>query len=491
MALPLSGRVGDGLVDELPLVWSTPLLICAIATFLGVAKVTSLLSGNRKSAETLPPYAPGSMLKHIEMVTSKEYPWWLLDVAEKLGQRCFRVSIPSSMKNKIIIGEHTTARRILTDPLSSKPIEIYSAMRFLNNKGDPGMFTLNGPSWHSKRKASANAFSSNLIRRMNEAALDYTDVFVENLKSEEPRGVFDVSEAMLSVVLSALTESAFDYVISVEESADMMHDLELALIEFASKTPTQIHRNWFSWLIPERRRAVAATLRLRELMCRIMNNYRENGPKSDGTIIQLIMENDSAFKTDDEKLAQLLEFFIAGHETTAYSISWVLTCLARNPQIQAKLRSELSALTPQTWSQSKYLQMCIKEGMRLYPVAAAGSIRNVGKDLKTEGGFILPKGSTCFIPMMLVLNNPDVYENPREYNPSRWEHPTREMMDCFIPFSLGKQNCIGQSLANAEMQTIISRLCSEFDISVEEEGRIEFFLTLKQIGTKLRAKKVE
>ncbi|EJK48170.1 hypothetical protein THAOC_33061 [Thalassiosira oceanica] len=442
MALPPSGRGGDGLVDELPpdVVWSTLLLMCAIATFLGVAKVTSLLSGNRKSNETLPPYAPGSMLKHIEMITSKEYPWWILDVAEKLGQRCFRVSIPSSMKNKIIIGEHTTARRILTDPLSSKPIEIYGPMRSVNNKGDPGMFTLNGPSWHSKRKASANAFSSNLIQRMNEAALDYTDVFVENLKSEESKGVFD---------------SAFDYVISVEESADMMHDLELGLIEFVLKSPTQIHRNWFGWLIPERRRAVAATLRLRELMCRIVNNYRENGPKSDGTIIQLIMENDSAFKTDDEKLAQLLEFFIAGHETTAYSISWVLTCLARNPQIQAKLRSELSTPTPKTWSQSKYLQMCIKEGMRLYPVVSGGSIRNIGKDLKTEGGFILPKGSTCFIPMMLGSKTASV------------------------------------TCQRRDADNYCKALFLEFDISVEEEGRIEYFLTLKQIGTKLRAKKVE
>lgn len=233
-------------------------------------------------------------------------------MAEKLGQRCFRVSIPNNFKNKIIIGEYTTARRILADPLSSKPIEIYGAMRSLNGRGESGMFTLNGPRWHSKRKATANAFSSNLIKRMNEAALDYTDVFVENLKSEESKRVFDVSEAMLSVVLSALAESAFDYVISVEESAIMMHELELALIEFASKTPTQIHRKWVSWLIPERRRAVAATLKLRELMCRIMKNYRDNGPKSEGTIIQLVMKNDGAFKTDDEKLAQLLEFFIAG-----------------------------------------------------------------------------------------------------------------------------------------------------------------------------------
>ena len=82
MALPIpSSDGGEVLVDGLPLdTWSTLLLMCTIATFLlgMVAKATGLLGGNAKAGETLPPYAPGSMLKHIEMITSKEYPWWIL-----------------------------------------------------------------------------------------------------------------------------------------------------------------------------------------------------------------------------------------------------------------------------------------------------------------------------------------------------------------------------------------------------------------------------
>ena len=75
-------------MDGLPLdTWSTLLLMCTIATFLlgMVAKATGLLGGNAKAGETLPPYAPGSMLKHIEMITSKEYPWWIL--VSRIGGR--------------------------------------------------------------------------------------------------------------------------------------------------------------------------------------------------------------------------------------------------------------------------------------------------------------------------------------------------------------------------------------------------------------------
>lgn len=59
--------------------------------------------------------------------------------------------------------------------------------------------------------------------------------------------------------------------------------------------------------------------------------------------------------------------------------------------------------------------------------------------------------SIC-ICSMLLFRNPDIFEDPESFIPSRWEHPTQEMNDAFNPFSLGKQNCLGQSLAKAEVR---------------------------------------
>jgi len=64
------------------------------------------------------------------------------------------------------------------------------------------------------------------------------------------------------------------------------------------------------------------------------------------------------------------------------------------------------------------------------------------------------------------------------------------MLDAFNPFSLGKQNCVGQSLAQAETFAIVARICSEFELSVESEGTVDFFLTLKPVGARLRARKL-
>lgn len=62
----------------------------------------------------------------------------------------------------------------------------------------------------------------------------------------------------------------------------------------------------------------------------------------------------------------------------------------------------------------------------------------VGRDIMTSSGLI-PKGSLCSLQFLLVFRNPDFFEEPDSYLPSRWENPTREMKDAFNPFSLGKQ----------------------------------------------------
>ena len=111
------------------------------------------------------------------------------------------------------------------------------------------------------------------------------------------------------------------------------------------------------------------------------------------------------------------------------------------------------------------------------------------RDIMTSSG-LLPKGSICSLQFLLLFRNPDVFEDPDSFLPSRWEDPTREMLDAFMPFSLGKHSCIGQSLAQAESYAIVARICSEFELSVEDEGTSDFSLTFKPMGARLRARKV-
>ena len=60
------------------------------------------------------------------------------------------------------------------------------------------------------------------------------------------------------------------------------------------------------------------------------------------------------------------------------------------------------------------------------------------------------------------------------------------MNDAFYPFSAGKQNCAGESLANAMILLTISKICSEVELEVENEGEVGYFMTLKPVNVTLK-----
>jgi len=126
---------------------STATLIVAIVATLGfIGQLILIISGIRNyekqssssssSSSSLhyPPYAPGSMFHHINMSSSPQYPFWILDVANnQLNTNIFQLSLPlRPLSYKFVVGDAQTAREILMDDKSTKPLDIYGHMRNLN-----------------------------------------------------------------------------------------------------------------------------------------------------------------------------------------------------------------------------------------------------------------------------------------------------------------------------------------------------------------------
>jgi len=434
-----------------------------------------------------PPYAPGSVLTHVRArMRGRTLPYQFLDIAARLRSRVFRIRLPTlPQRTMTAVGEAAACRAILTDHRTTKPTKIYNYFRKIYSDA-PTLFTSSGPGWHARRKAVAPAFASAHVRRMTDVALEMTDGWIEETLRAEG-GSFDVGQEMVGIVLSALSRTAFEYDLSAEERDLFTEELRLATTEFVMKTTVMPFRNALGGLLPTRRRALAAATKLRALVAEVMDSYRNKGPSHEGTLIQIIMDSD-AFSTEDEKAAQLLEFLVAGHDTTAYSIAFILIELARNPREQTQLREDLRARPRERWTGSERLKRVVQEGLRLHPVGR--SPRVAGSDVRTRRDEVVPRGELCMCHFLLLFRNPDIFPEPDSFLPSRWEAPSREMRDAFIPFSLGRQNCVGQSLARAEMFGIVASICAELELTLECEGRVENSLTVKPVGARLRARRV-
>ena len=97
-----------------------------------------------------------------------------------------------------------------------------------------------------------------------------------------------------------------------------------------------------------------------------------------------------------------------------------------------------------------YLNRVIHETMRHTPVTAGGLLREIGENLEHEG-MLIPKGSTVLVPFYAMFHSH--ISQPDEFLPDRWDeaHPEYALLkSLFIPFSMGKRNCIGMNLAMLE-----------------------------------------
>jgi len=264
----------------------------------------------------------------------------------------------------------------------------------------------------------------------------------------------------------------------------------------------------FRFLFPQVRKAKQSAKVLMVLAHKIMENFRqqnaskkENKEFEEDTILKRIMEN-SNYDCEEERAADVISLLVAGYDSTSCTLSWILLNVARNnPPELAVYRKKTAKLPREEWRRLDELQYIIKEGMRLSPVAAIGSMRLAGKDVTykdsaSSSDITIPKDAFVLINYFSIFRNPEYYDDPDEFLPSRWaavsndDQRNNKMEQALMPFSLGHRNCVGQSLANAELQTVLSTLCAHYDFTVEDEGSYEYFLTFKPVGAKLIAHKV-
>jgi cytochrome P450 len=158
----------------------------------------------------------------------------------------------------------------------------------------------------------------------------------------------------------------------------------------------------------------------------------------------------------------ILTVYLAGHETTASSLSWAVYELAKNPQIFKKAREELASIDLSnlaSYNNLPYLEAIINEALRLYsPVWILGRQAIQGDrfgDLPVKA-----KANIIFSPF-LVHRSSDYWENPNDFNPERFLKPLQEP-SAFFPFASGPRICIGKSFALLEMKVILAEIINSF-----------------------------
>ncbi|KAI0027118.1 cytochrome P450 [Vararia minispora EC-137] len=224
---------------------------------------------------------------------------------------------------------------------------------------------------------------------------------------------------------------------------------------------------------------------------------------------------ENARMTDDEVLAQIPTFLLAGHETTSTAVTWILYALSLNPSVQDKLRAELLACSEgdrpsmETLNGLPYLDAVVRETMRLYsPVSNAIRVATKADVIPTEQEWVdvhgvrrsgiphvsqpmrhphvltclllsISKGDSIFIPILTINRSKTIWgEDAREYRPERW---LSDLSPAFttvpgvwgnmLSFLGGNRACIGWRFSLFEMKVLVYTLVRafRFELAVKAE----------------------
>ncbi len=194
-----------------------------------------------------------------------------------------------------------------------------------------------------------------------------------------------------------------------------------------------------------------------------------NCPDSEMSILSQM----SKFKSEDgspisaqEIRDHLVSFLIAGHETTATSLSWIFRWILSSPSWKKKLISHLQKLELNDFSslwQDPLLDAIIKEAMRMNPVIPF-VLRILEEETKLDS-YTFPAGTYIVIAIDLVHHDRSIYPQPNIYQPQRFlENSYNQFQWC--PFGGGVKRCIGLHFAMMEIKIILAATLRQFALEL-------------------------
>jgi len=229
---------------------------------------------------------------------------------------------------------------------------------------------------------------------------------------------------------------------------------------------------------------------LRKIVLQLIERRRKQPAASADALSMLLQARDrqsGASMEDNQLIDEILTLIVAGHETTASTLSWTWYLISQHPDVERKLGEELDCLPMfahfDDLPKFPYTRQIIDEAMRLYPAGWLLTRKALHDD--RLGEYFVPAGTEIYVPPYFIQRNPNVWEEPDCFNPDRFRTDNAKYRHrlATIPFSSGPRNCIGALLARVEMQIHLLTIARDLRLRYVQSRPIEL-----DAGVNLRSK---
>ncbi|GAC1437152.1 MAG: cytochrome P450 [Chloroflexota bacterium] len=192
----------------------------------------------------------------------------------------------------------------------------------------------------------------------------------------------------------------------------------------------------------------------------------------------LARDEDGSALDVEELCGEAITLFVAGHETTARTVSWALYEVCRAPAVGACVRAEIDAVlegrlpTAADLPRLPYTSQVIKETLRLHPPGYFLG-RPALQDVEI-GGYALPRGTLVFVSAYTMHRRPDLYPEPLAFRPERFAGALEKTLPrhAYLPFGAGAHICIGSHFAGMEAHLLLVTLLQANAFTLAEEREV-------------------
>ena len=372
---------------------------------------------------------------------------------------------------------------LISDPKLIEQVLVTDARHYIKHFGaraykpslGNGLVTSEGETWLRQRRLSQPAF---LKQRVLAYAPLMAEITTQSLDRWQPGSTVDIHLEFSEITSAIALKTLFNlddpgdrdrFTTTLREVFDQISNRFHLMIALPRWIPS-----------PANRRLNRGVKELFGVVDGFIAKGRARTEPGEDLLSRLLMAQDvDGSKMPDDLLRdEMMTLYLAGHETTALTLTWSWYLISQHPEVEAKLVAEWNRVlggrcpTPDDLPQLPYTDSVITEAMRLYPpVYLIG--REATQDLEL-GGYRVKKGYTIFMSQWVNHRDPRYFPEPEAFRPERWDEGLAKKIPkyAYYPFGGGQRVCIGNTFALMEAAIILAAVGQRFRFTVDPDARI-------------------
>ena len=328
------------------------------------------------------------------------------------------------------------------------------------------LFTSDGESWLKQRRLMQPTFHRQQVSRFAEVITEET---VQALHRWSSAQSLDLEAAMMDITMNVIGRTMLNIDI-LRDHPQLYHAFTTVSTYIADRAsnPAAPLLYAFNGRTREFQKALAVS---RTMLKQAIDQRLASGDHPGDLLDLLLMardEEDGSQMSTAKLMDELFGIVSAGHETSSITLAWLFHSLAAHPAIEAKVHAELDRVlgerlpTVADLPNLPYLKQVIDETLRRYPAAYVSTRQSIAAD--EVAGYTIPAKSIVLINIYGLHHHPRYWSEPDRFNPDRFAPVHADVIhrQAYLPFLLGPRKCIGEPLAQLEMQLIAATIAQRF-----------------------------